>query len=302
MENSSQDKWPFLRVSLPKAADGEQIGILSQVAADVGALGAVTEPEALTFYLPREADEDFVEEVCQAVQAEADAFGWPILLWQVDSLLDQPWATAWKKDFKTFPVGQSLLIRPDWEHHEPAPPEWSDRLPIWLRPGFGFGTGRHETTRLALEMLENHLEPGARVLDFGSGSGVLSIAAIRLGAASATAVEFDPDANQNARENFELNGCTARVYLHESNDPSEAPGHFELIICNMLPHNALPHFLSLVSRLEKGAPALFIYSGFLVEQREQIEEALSQSGMVAQGFAKLNEWGAIVAECSHARI
>lgn len=300
MANNPLSTWPYLRLTLPEAADSEQLGTVVQAAADAGALGGSSEVGDLLLYLPQEADEALLQTIRQAVASEAEALGWTPLTWKLEALADQPWATAWKKDFITMPVGHRLLVRPDWEVQAPAPPEWSNRLTIWLRPGFGFGTGRHETTRLALEMLESHLEEGTRVLDFGSGSGILSIAAVRLGACSVTAIEFDPDANQNARENFDLNHSHARIYLHEANHPGAIPGSFDLIICNMLPQNALQHFEALAMRLE-GRQSVFIYSGFLVDQKLEIETALAQVGLMTQGFAQLNEWGAVVAVRVHTR-
>lgn len=301
MSNESTMTWPFLRLALPQEADADQIALLTQAAADVGALGSSTEPSGeLLVYLPKEAGQDMVQMVFAALRNEAHELGWPEPALNLERLEEQPWATAWKQAFVTMPIGKRLLIRPDWELHESPPTEWSDRHPIYLRPGSGFGTGRHETTRLALEMLENHITEGDRVLDFGSGSGVLSIAAVRLGASSVTAVEFDVDANQNARENFDLNGCHARIYLQEKSHPREAPGKFDLILCNMLPHNAMPHLYALVERLA-GPQSLLIYSGFLVEQQSDITEAFHQAGLMPQASAQLNEWGALVAELgSHA--
>jgi ribosomal protein L11 methyltransferase len=205
-------------------------------------------------------------------------------------LPDAPWATAWKADFRSIPIGRRLLIRPDWEMGTPPPdPAWADRLPLWLRPGLGFGTGRHETTRLALETLENHLRPGMTVLDFGSGSGVLSIAAVALGASTVYAVEFDPQANENARDNLALNQVSEQVTLIEADQPAAAPGKADLVICNMLPHNALRHMSDLV-HVFHDAQSTLIYSGYLADQEYEIEKVLSGAGLKKAMGAQLNEW------------
>lgn len=285
--------WPYLRLSLPDGVDLELAGLLSQSAADAGALGAMIEGRSLLLYLPKNAGDAQIQAVLHAVVEEAESLGWGPLPLDVDSLADQPWATAWKIDFKDLPIGRSLLIRPDWELGQPAAPEHHDRITIWVRPGFGFGTGRHETTRLALGLLESHLETGTRVLDFGSGSGILSIAAVKLGASSVTAIEMDPDANQNARENCELNGVAARIYLKEGDTPTEEMGLFGMVVANMLPHEALPRLKALAAALDPDQGTI-IYSGFLLEQQHEIEEAFTQAGLVIHSFAQESEWGALV--------
>jgi ribosomal protein L11 methyltransferase len=292
-------QWPYLRLALPKNADPEMTGLLTQTAADNGALGAMTEGNSLLLYLPKDADEALVQNVIDAVLAEAEGIGWSGLAVDRDSLADQPWATAWKVDFKDIPIGQSLLIRPDWEMGQPAAAEWGDRKTIWLRPGSGFGTGRHETTRLALELLESNIDESMRVLDFGSGSGVLSIAAIKLGAASVTSIEMDPEANQNARENIELNKVTPRIYLKEGSTPEPEMGMFNLIIANMLPHEVLPRLEALAQRLDHDQEGVFVYSGFLLEQQTEIEAAFARVGLVAQSFAQEGEWGAMAGTLMH---
>ena len=300
MTDNPAVNWPYLSLSVPEEAESEQTAQITQAAVEAGALGAAHEVGRLVLYLPREADEALIEAIRRAVGEETRALGWPTPSVSVDLLADQPWATAWKKDFVSLPVGEKLLIRPDWERDQPAPAQWRGRLEIWLRPGFGFGTGRHETTRLALEMLENHLEPGSVALDFGSGSGVLAIAAVRLGAAEVTAIECDADANENARDNFALNGCAARIHLHQTAQPAGVGGAYDLVICNMLPQNALPHMETLAGMLES-PQAVLIYSGFLTDQKSEIEAALSRGGLVAEGYVRMNEWGALLAHPAQAR-
>lgn len=293
MTSSTPITWPYLRLALPEGVDLELAGLLSQSAVDAGALGAMLEGRSLLLYLPKNATEAQIQAVLQAAVGEAEALGWAPLPLDVDSLADQPWATAWKIDFKDLPIGRGLLIRPDWELGEPAAPEHHDRITIWVRPGFGFGTGRHETTRLALGLLESHIETGTRVLDFGSGSGILSIAACKLGASSVTAIEMDPDANENALENCELNGVSARVYLKVGDTPTPEMGQFGMVVANMLPHEALPRLQALAAALDPDQGTI-IYSGFLLEQQHEIEAAFAQAGLVIHSFAQESEWGALV--------
>ena len=294
MNDQQSPDWPLLRVSVPQDADLEQTGRLTQAAVDAGALGALSEPGHLLIYLPREAEDNLLQAIGQVIGEEAEAMGWNPLDWRREAVADQPWATAWRANFKSLALGRRLLVRPEWERGQPAPTQETDKLTIWLQPGFGFGTGRHETTQLALEMLENHLAPGAAVLDFGSGSGLLAIAAIRLGAGAVIAIELDPQANYNARENFALNDVADRIRLYETSRPAEVPGNEDLIVCNMLPHEALPHMHELARRLADDQSVL-IYSGFLADQKSEVEQAFHVAGMEMHGFARLNEWGAVFA-------
>jgi ribosomal protein L11 methyltransferase len=291
-EAPQETDWPYLVLAMPADADPEAAARLTQAALDAGALGGEEAPGELRLYLPREATPEILREVDAALRAEADALGMGDgLAWRAGHLADAPWATAWREYFQSTPVGQRMLVRPDWEQGTPTPQAWAGRETIWLRPGLGFGTGRHETTRLAMEMVEAYMAPGLRVLDFGSGSGVLSLAAVRLGAGEVWAIERDPQANENAVDNLEINQCADRIRLLETDTPSAAEGTFDLIVCNVLPQFALPQMAGLAARLRSNASTL-IYSGFLADQSEEIERALAQSGLVIVEARSLAEWGA----------
>ena len=117
-----------------------------------------------------------------------------------DTVREEDWADNWKQYFKPLPVGRRLLIRPTWETADPLP----GRETLSIDPGMAFGTGGHETTRLVLEALESQIRPGTRFLDVGCGSGILSIAALLLGASSAVGVDIDPLAVRTARADMPL--------------------------------------------------------------------------------------------------
>ena len=118
-------------------------------------------------------------------------------------LLDNDWATSWQKYYRPLPVGEKLYIVPQWLRTEPVPP---GRTALYLNPGLTFGTGNHASTQLCLEGLEKAVEPGDRVLDLGCGSGILSIAALLLGAGEAVGVDIDPKAVDVVYENAGFNG------------------------------------------------------------------------------------------------
>lgn len=123
-------------------------------------------------------------------------------------LHDEDWANAYKKYFKPFPVGERLVVKPSWEAYEAG----DNRIVLEIDPSSSFGTGSHETTRLCLESLENLVRPGDRVLDMGCGSGILSVAALLLGAGHVTCVDIDENCIATTRENLLRNGFLENAY------------------------------------------------------------------------------------------
>ena len=294
---SEPSDWPFLQANLPDGADEEQTARLTQAAVEAGALGGRLDQRQLTIYLPREASEATRKAALRALDREVADVGWAPLNWTLGALEDEPWALAWKSGFRATPVGRRLLIRPAWERGEPPPTQWAGRLTLWLQPGMGFGTGRHETTRMALELLEQTVRPGDSVLDFGAGSAVLGLAAARLGAGGVTAIDIDADAIDNATENTEINGLTDNIRLIQADAPGAAPGRFDLIVCNMLPQNALGHLAALAAKLESSQSRL-IYSGFPTDQIDEVETAFAAAGLRSLQFHRLGEWAACVASAT----
>ena len=149
----------------------------------------------------------------------------------VRPLSEEDWLDAWKRHFQPLPVGQRLIVIPAWQPYEPE----EGQIPIIIEPGMAFGTGLHPSTRLALQLLESSVRPGARVLDVGTGSGILAIAAARLGAVEVVATDIDPQAVAAARENIARNELTAKVQVHEGSFPARRTP-FDVVVVNILHH------------------------------------------------------------------
>ena len=148
----------------------------------------------------------------------------------LDSCVEEDWINNWKQYFKPIPVGEKLLIRPTWEEVQDS----SGRIVLDLDPGLAFGTGTHETTRLCMELLEKYVQPGMDVLDVGCGSGILSVAALLLGAEKAVGVDIDELAVKTANENAEINRVTERFTGICGNLTDKVTGKYDIVVANIV--------------------------------------------------------------------
>ena len=180
----------------------------------------------------------------------------------------EKWEEAWKAAFPPQRVGKRILIVPSW--HD-SPHNETDIL-IQLDPGMAFGTGYHPTTRLSLELLEHTVEPHHHIADIGTGSGILTIAAVKLGAKQVDAIEIDPTAIPVAAANFQTNAVTPRVCLSQGDGLKDVDSKYHLIIGNILTKAILPIIPDCAPRLHPAGVAIF--SGILETELEQVQSAL----------------------------
>ncbi len=200
-----------------------------------------------------------------------------------DTCVKEDWINNWKKYFKPIPVGQKLLIRPIWEEDFENP---EGRTVIDLEPGLAFGTGTHETTRLCLELLEKYVKPGCDFLDMGCGSGILSVAALLLGAKSAVGVDIDPLAVKTAVENAKNNGVAEKFTGICGNLAEKVSGKFHVVAANIV--------ADIVIELSQDAPrflmpdSVYVVSG-IIDTREQ--DVLDAIGGVFEVIERREEKG-----------
>jgi ribosomal protein L11 methyltransferase len=201
---------------------------------------------------------------------------------------DEDWAEAWKAYFRPIRVGRSLVIKPSWET---LAPDEGDRV-IELDPGMAFGTGAHPTTQLCLAVLEERVASGDRVLDLGTGSGILALAAARLGARDALALDVDPVAVAAARANVAANGLAGAVRV-EQGGVEAAPGPpYDLVVANILAdviRDLAPDLARLVR--PKG---FLIASGIIADRAAGVAAALCAHGFQVQEERAQEEWRALV--------
>ena len=236
------------------------------------------------------------QQLALALAPLAEPFGLalPPLRWSQQA--DEDWSLSWKQHWQADPVGKGLLILPAWL---PCPPEHAERRLIAMDPGSAFGTGSHPTTRLCLEALEllAAMTPeglaGLRVADLGCGSGVLGLAALRLGAASVAAVDTDSLAVRATADNAALNGLTPQVRVQLGSVEALAEllegQPADLLLCNILApviQALCPAFNTVLA-----ANGVGLLSGLLVDQAPALQLALRDEGWQAELTAEQSQWG-----------
>ncbi|MCK6509356.1 50S ribosomal protein L11 methyltransferase [Myxococcota bacterium] len=241
----------------------------------------------LIAYFGEEPDADLLEDVgTWATQFDVDleTAGWSVHR-------DDGWSTNWRRFFHPLPVGERLVICPSWEAFAPQP----HQVVLQLDPGMAFGTGHHETTRQCLRLLERYLKPQQTVLDVGCGSGILSIAAVLLGASHATGIDIDPDAIMVALENAELNRAQhACTFSTQTLD--DIPNTHPIVLANIQAHILLPMRQALWDHtLPNG---LLILSGLLNEQADDVKLAFEQGGHTCLATLQEETWSSLALQKS----
>jgi ribosomal protein L11 methyltransferase len=236
------------------------------------------------------------QQLALALAPLAEPFGLALTPLRWSQQADEDWSLSWKQHWQADPVGKGLLILPAWL---PCPPEHAERRLIAMDPGSAFGTGSHPTTRLCLEALEllaamtQEGLAGLRVADLGCGSGVLGLAALRLGAASVAAVDTDSLAVRATTDNAALNGLTPQVRVQLGSVEALAEllegQPADLLLCNILApviQALCPAFNTVLA-----ANGVGLLSGLLVDQAPALQLALRDEGWQAELTAEQSQWG-----------
>ena len=206
-------------------------------------------------------------------------------------LKEEDWANEWKKHFSVLHIGKRIVICPTWLKYSPR----AEEVMIRLDPGMAFGTGLHPTTRMCLELLERTTKPGMRVLDLGSGTGILASAAVKLGAEQALALDTDPVAVRVARENVSLNQVEKQIDVREGTLNSIDTGlvaGFDIIAANITAKTIVGLAPSMTSSLRPDG--LIIASGILDVQVEEVERAFADLDTQIKEVESIDDWRALV--------
>ena len=205
-------------------------------------------------------------------------------------LKKEDWAEVWKKYFDVIPVSETLVIKPSWEAYEPKDGD----LVLELDPGMAFGTGTHETTFMCMEQLEKYVTPGCRAIDVGCGSGILGLAAAKLGAADVLAIDLDELAVKVAAENTEKNGLSNVVRVAHGDLLEKREEKADVIVANIIA-DVICYLCGPVKKhlLEGGT---FICSGIIREREEDVQRALAAAGYTVCNRLAKGEWVCLAAK------
>lgn len=215
-------------------------------------------------------------------------------------LQENDWAYSWQKYYRPMEAGERLYIVPEWEKETAAVPD--GRTPIYLNPGLIFGTGSHASTRLCLAGVERYTAKGDRVLDLGCGSGILSIAALALGAVSAMGVDIDPKAVGVAYENAAMNGIGKDRYTVRAGDVLSdhalveelARSRYQVVLANIVADVIIPLSAQVGKFLAPGG--VFLCSGIIDTRAREVEEALGRNGLTLVARWEKDGWVALAAK------
>jgi ribosomal protein L11 methyltransferase len=279
----SPDRWLVLTVHSPSS---EALALAADEMIAAGGTSVVEDGDSVTTYLapppePERMAADLHARIFAQLPAGAELrveMGWRA---------NEDWALTWKKGLEPRRVTDRIVVKPTWTEWERE----GDEVVIDVDPQMAFGTGEHATTRGCLRLLDSVIETGDRVLDVGSGSAILAIAAARLGAGEVVAVEYDADANLNARENLERNGVADRVRIIEALADSEllaTLGRFDVVLANILSGVIRPLLPAFRSALAEGGR--LIVSGILQVETDEVVRDAAACGLRVVREDREDEW------------
>ena len=228
-----------------------------------------------------------IRDQLNALQSAGVGLDLGTLALDTQAVADSDWSETWKRFYKPFRLGNRLVVKPSWEEYAPLPED----LVIELDPGMAFGTGTHETTSMCLEMLEKHLCPGMRVMDVGTGSGILAIAAARLGAGETLAIDIDPDAVRVAKENIAHNGVADTVRTVQGDLCKSEAMPCELAVANIVADAICMLAGPLTKHLLPGG--LLVCSGIIREREADVLAAARTAGYSVFDRMEKGEWVAL---------
>ena len=299
-------EWTDIRITVPKARADEAEAIAtgisgggiyiedySDLEAQVQAIAHIDLIEQDLLEKPRDqvivhmylAPDEPPAEVLALLRERLDGCGLPYEL-DTSGVEQEDWESGWKKYYHALEIGKRLAVVPSWEEYE------TDRTVMRLDPGMAFGTGTHETTALCLGVLDELVAGGERMLDIGTGSGILAIAALKLGAGEAEGVDIDPMCVRTAGENAQLNGVADRLKVLVGDLSDKATGKYDIITANIVA-NAILHLAPCVPPLlaEGGA---FIASGIIDAREEEVCAGLAAAGLKVEEVRRQGGWVAIL--------
>ncbi len=271
-----QKKWNKILLEIK----ADQKDLVPAIVSNLGSIGIDEKENIFEIYFPFQDEAGLASKITKSLQQfniEANIIGSDVIEWE-------DWHLQWKDGFVPIPLTEKITIYPDWEKsHQDVD------IPIFIKPGMAFGTGNHETTQMALLLLEQHLKKSKKVLDAGCGTGILTIAAIKMGAEFVDSWDIDKDIIGNFNENMELNNLKQGYVLNIGNVTSLKEYHYDLIVSNIQKE---PNLKLLSTLVRNKCTAPIIFTGILVDESEEFEKRVKDYGRkIIQQLSK-GEWTA----------
>ncbi|MGH2459237.1 MAG: 50S ribosomal protein L11 methyltransferase [Chloroflexota bacterium] len=293
-------------LELASRVDGEAVEAVSEVFSRVASGGVVVEPDVspgsddgfavgplatVRAYVPLDPEtagkQRTVEEALWHLRAI-----WPVGELTTREVDEEDWANAWKKHYSVFRIGRRIVIRPSWLDYVASP----DDVIVSIDPGVAFGTGLHPTTRRCLEAIEDALRPGDEVLDVGTGSGILALAAAALGARRVIATDVDPVAVSAARANVARGALADRIQVIEGSATAVAARpEFGVVVANIIARVILDLAPDLVARLRPDG--VLVVGGIIADRADEVARELARLGLEATRLVD-GDWSVFVARRS----
>ena len=226
-------------------------------------------------------DDPTADKVCEKAMSEGFSVS-------VNKLEEEDWENGWKKYFKPLKIGSNVVVAPAWEEYTPKKGE----KVITLDSGMAFGTGSHETTKMCLEYIEKHLKPGSRVLDIGTGSGILAICEALFGARTVDAVDIDELSVKIAAENAALNGMENIIRVEKGDLLSSASGKYDFITANIVADVILILLPDISAYMNNGS--YLVVSGIITERENEIIGSVQKNGLVIEEIKREKGWSAML--------
>lgn len=208
---------------------------------------------------------------------------------EIETVHEQDWSENWKKYYKPFHAGERLVVKPSWEPYEPKDGD----LVIEMDPGMAFGTGTHETTNMCMQMLEKYVQPGMTCIDLGTGTGILAIAAAKLGATDVLAIDLDENAVKVAHENIAHNGLENTIRAKAGDLFKQTSESADVVVANIIA--SVICSLCAPARAHINEGGVFICSGIIREYEQDVRDALEKAGYTLENRIEKGEWVCLAA-------